>query len=429
MSEYTASTVRTLVVGANQRSASLTVRDQLFVEEFAMAGLLEGLRGSGFQQALIVSTCDRVEIQAIHHDHEAAVGRIVELMAAHAGLPPEDLNGALYVLSGEEAVRHIFTVTASLDSLVIGEPYVLGQIKASHRAAREAGTSGKELEAVLQAAYGAAKRVRTETAIGERPVSTAAAAVELARGVHGDLGRCGGLLVGTGDMGELVAEALLAAGLGHLVVAHPRAGRAEATARTLNCHVAPFEDLAHALADADVLVTALGARRSIITAEMVKGALKSRRMRPVFLVDASIPGDIDTAVERLDGAFLYSLDDLESVAMRGRASRETEARTALNIIDDEVAGFLRGRAARAAVPTLTALRRHFETARDDAIADAGGDADKATRLLINRLLHGPSEALREIAALGSDGTTDLRETERALNRLFRLGDSASEDEK
>lgn len=417
------------MVGANQRSASLTVRDQLFVEEYAMAGLLDGLRDSGVEQALIVSTCDRVEVQAIHHDHEAAVGRIVELMAAHARLAPEDLNGALYVLSGEDAVRHIFTVTASLDSLVIGEPYVLGQVKASHRAARDAGMSGKELEAVLQAAYGAAKRVRTETAIGERPVSTAAAAVELARGVHGDLGRCGGLLVGTGDMGELVAEALLAGGLGHFVVIHPRAGRAEAMARTLNCHVAPFEDLARALADGDILVTALGARRSIVTAEMVKAALKSRRKRPVLLVDASIPGDIDTAVERLDGAFLYDLNDLEGVAMRGRASRENEAGAALDIIADEVAGFLRGRAARAAVPTLTALRRHFETAREAAIADAAGDAEKATRLLINRLLHGPSEALREIAALGSEGAADLRGAERALNRLFRLGDSAPEDEK
>ena len=312
---------------------------------------------------------------------------------------------------------------------MIGEPYVLGQVKASHRAARDAGMSGKELEAVLQAAYGAAKRVRTETAIGERPVSTAAAAVELARGVHGDLGRCGGLLVGTGDMGELVAEALLAGGLGHFVVVHPRAGRAEAMARTLNCHVAPFEDLARALADGDILVTALGARRSIVTAEMVKAALKSRRKRPVLLVDASIPGDIDTAVERLDGAFLYDLNDLEGVAMRGRASRENEAGAALDIIDDEVARFLRGRAARAAVPTLTALRRHFEAAREAAIADAAGDAEKATRLLINRLLHGPSEALREIAALGSEGATDLRGAERALNRLFRLGDSAPEDEK
>ena len=271
--------------------------------------------------------------------------------------------------------------------------------------------------------------MRTETAIGERPVSTAAAAVELARGVHGDLGRCGGLLVGTGDMGELVAEALLAGGLGHFVVIHPRAGRAEAMARTLNCHVAPFEDLARALADGDILVTALGARRSIVTAEMVKAALKSRRKRPVLLVDASIPGDIDTAVERLDGAFLYDLNDLEGVAMRGRASREIEAGAAMDIIDDEVARFLRGRAARAAVPTLTALRRHFETAREAAIADAAGNAEKATRLLINRLLHGPSEALREIAALGSEGAADLRGAERALNRLFRLGDSAPEDEK
>jgi glutamyl-tRNA reductase len=349
-------------------------------------------------------------------------------MAAHAGLPPEELNGALYVLSGADAVRHIFTVTASLDSLVIGEPYVLGQIKASHRAARDAGMSGRELEAVLQAAYAAAKRVRRETAIGERPVSAAAAAVDLARGVHGDLGRCGGLLVGAGDMGELVAEALLASGLGHLVVVHPRPGRAEATAQTLNCHVAPFEDLARALADADILVTALGARRSIVTAEMVKGALKRRRMRPVLLVDASIPGDVDTAVERLDGAFLYDLNDLEDVAMRGRASRENEARAALDIIDDEVAGFLRGRAARTAVPTLTALRRHFETAREAAIADAGGDAEKATRLLINRLLHGPSEALRKIAALGSEGAAELGTAERALNRLFRLGDRSREDD-
>lgn len=429
MPEETATTARILVVGANQRSASLAVRDQLFVEDYAMTGFLDGLRGSGFEQALIVSTCDRVEVQAIHDDHETAVRHIVELMAAHAGLVPEDLNGVLYVLSGEVAIRHIFTVTASLDSLVIGEPYVLGQIKASHRAARDAGMNGNELEAVLQAAYGAAKRVRTETAIGERPVSAAAAALELARGVHGDLQRCAGLLVGTGDMGELIAEVLLTAGLGHLAVVHPRPGRAEAAARTLNCHVASFEDLAQTLVDADILVTALGARRNIVTAEMVKAALKSRRKRPVLLVDASIPGDVDAAVERLDGAFLYDLNDLEGVAMRGRASREHEAGAAMEIIDEEVDSFLRGRAERAAVPTLMALRRHFEIAREAAIADAAGDAEKATRLLINRLLHGPSEALREIAARGSEGAVDLRQAERALNRLFRLGNSTLEDEK
>jgi glutamyl-tRNA reductase len=428
MSDETASTVRTLVVGANQRSASLTVRDQLFVEETAVPGFLAGLRRCGVDQAMIVSTCDRVEVQAIHDDHEAAVRCIVQCMAAHAGLPAEGLNGALYTLSGEAAVRHIFTVTASLDSLVIGEPYVLGQVKASHRAARDAGMTGNEIEAVLQAAYGAAKRVRTETAIGERPVSAAAAAVELARGVHGELDGCAGLLVGTGDMGELVAESLLTSGLGHLVVAHPRPARAEAVARALNCHVAPYEDLVRALADADILITALGSRRSILSPEMVKAALKSRRRRPMFLVDASIPGDVDAAVERLDDAFLYTLDDLEAVAMRGRESRRNEAQAARTIIEDEVAGFLRGRASRAAVPTLTALRRHFETARDAAIADAGGDAERATRLLINRLLHGPSEALRDIAARGSEGTDDLREVERALNRLFRLGDRDPEED-
>ncbi|MGF1639605.1 MAG: glutamyl-tRNA reductase [Rhodospirillales bacterium] len=429
MSDESVSTAKILVVGANQRSASLTLRDRLFVEETAVPGFLERLRRAGVAQALVMSTCDRVEVQAVHADRDAAVGHVVTTMAAHAGLPADDLNGALYVLSGIDAVRHIFTVTASLDSLVIGEPYVLGQVKASHRAARAAGMTGPDLEAVLQAAYVAAKRVRTETAIGERPVSAAAAAVELARGVHGDLARCAGLLIGAGEMGALVAEAMLSAGLGTLVVVHPRPARAEAIARTLDCHVAPYEDLAEALADADITVAALGSRRILVAADLVKATLKRRRSRPILVVDTSVPGDVDITAARIDGAFLYNVDDLEAVAMRGRQSRANEAGAAATIVAEEVAGFLRGRAERAAVSSLSALRRHFENAREAAIADAGGDADKATRLLINRLLHGPSQALRAIAARGADGQKELRDMDRALDRLFGHGGGPSEDER
>ncbi len=193
-------------------------------------------------------------------------------------------------------------VTAALDSLIIGEPQILGQVKACHRMARDAGMSGSELEALIQAAYGAAKRVRSDTAIGQRPVSIAAAAAQVARDVHGDLGRAACLLVGAGDMGRMVAENLLAGGVGHLTVAHPTEARAQAMARALDCNVASFEALR--LEGADIVVTALGGRRHLLSADMVSAALRRRRRKPMFLVDAAVPGDIDPAVNRIDEAFL-----------------------------------------------------------------------------------------------------------------------------
>ena len=420
---------RPLVVGANHRSSSLTVRDRLFVEDPAVPAFLQRLRRSGVEQAMVLSTCERVEVQAIHDDAVETARRITQVMAEHAELTAADLGGQLYVLTGEDAVRHIFTVTASLDSLMIGEPQILGQVKAGHRMARDAGMNGSELEALLQAAYGAAKRVRSETTIGERPVSIAAAAVRVAQDLHGDLARCTGLLVGGGDMAALVADGLLAAGLSHLTVTHPSEARAEAAARALDCHVAPFDGLARLLADADIVLTSMGTRRHVLTADMITAALGKRRRKPVFLVDTGIPGDIEPAVNRIDEAFLYDLNDLERVAMEGRATRETEAGAAWSIIGAEVAGFLRGRAERTAVPALTRLRDHFEAARGKALSDAGNDAEKATRLLVNRLLHGPSEAMRALArASGSGGApgtgtgegSDWEAAERVLERLFGL---------
>ena len=193
--------------------------------------------------------------------------------------------------------------------------------------------------------------------------------------------------------------------------------------------MAPFDGLARLLADADIVLTSMGTRRHVITADMVTAALGKRRRKPVFLVDTGIPGDIEPAVNRIDEAFLYDLNDLERVAMEGRATRETEAGAAWKIIGAEVAGFLRGRAERTAVPALTRLRDHFEAARGKALSDAGNDAEKATRLLVNRLLHGPSEAMRALArASGSGGVpgtgtgegSDWETAERVLERLFDL---------
>jgi glutamyl-tRNA reductase len=426
-----------VVVGASHRSSTLAMRDHLFVEESAIPEVLARLRAAGFEQALILSTCDRTEVAAIDGAPEghpdAAEQRIAAVLAHHAGLPAADVVPELYTFVGEQAVRHIFRVTASLDSLVIGEPHVQGQVKASHRAAQCAAMAGSELEAVLQAAYAAAKRVRSETGITRGAVSLASAAAEMARRLHGELSRCSGLLIGAGEIGELIAEILRAKGLGHLVVIHPQARQAETVARHLGCHVSRYATLAECLVNADIVVTALGTRQVVLGAETLRATLFRRRQRPVFVVDAALPGDVDPAVDRLDGIFRYTLGDLERIAMEGRAYRETEFNAAMCIIDEAVELFVRNQAVRAAGPVLAALHGHFEAVREQALRDAGGDAEKATQLLINRLLYRPSTTLRALA-IGQDAQQgEFRAAQQALERLFGLTaeidaeDGAAED--
>ncbi len=408
--------LRPFVVGLNHRSSSLGLRDRLFLEDSQIPAVLGRLRLAGVGHALVLSTCDRIEVQGMDDDPETAAARAIAAVAQHAGVEHAALQGQTYTLVDADAVRQIFRVAAALDSLIVGEPQVLGQVKAGHRLAADAGMTGGGLEALIQAAYGAAKRVRSETAVGERPVSIAAAAARLARDLHGDLARVSGLLVGTGEMGELVAAQLKAEGLANLTVVHPSEGRAEALARTLDCHVGDFDELERLLDDADVLLTALGSRRRVIDADTMLVALHRRRKKPVFLVDTSLPGDVEPAVNRLDEVFLYDLGDLERVAMEGRAGREQEAAGALAIVDAEVEAFLHGRDERGAVPALNELRGHFEAARAEALAEAGDDAARATRLLVNRLLHAPSETMRRAAAEDSDWP----KWEALIRRLFGL---------
>jgi glutamyl-tRNA reductase len=405
--------MRPLVVGANHHSASLALRDALFVDDLAQPEFLAAL---GLPEALALSTCDRVEVWTLHDDPLEAERRIVTALARRVGLSPPLLQDQLYRLTDQAAVRHCFAVASSLDSLVIGEPHVLGQVKACHRLAREAGVCGANLEALLAAAYGTAKRVRSETDVAERPVSIASVAAQLARDLHGDLTGCSALLLGVGGMGELVAEHLLAAGVARLLVTAPKMGRAEVLAESLHCHVGAFENLASLLAEADIVVTAVGARQTSLSAEHIGLALRRRRRKPIFLVDTAIPGDVDAAVNRLEGAFLYDLADLERLALQGRTERQRAAEQALTIVDQMVADFFHGRAARQATPAIVLLRGHVETLRQQALREAGPDAEKATRLLVNRLLHDPSEMMKLLAT----GESQWQAAESLLKRLFRL---------
>ncbi|MDH3234794.1 MAG: glutamyl-tRNA reductase [Alphaproteobacteria bacterium] len=411
------------VVGANHHSSSIMLRDELFVPDGAVPEVLRALKAKGVPQAIVLSTCDRVEVQAAAPEPAKAAEAVIAVLTGRVDKLDADAGRQFYTLAGDDAARHIFAVAASLDSQVIGEPQVLGQVKAGHKLAKSAGMVGSELDGAVQAAFAVAKQIRTETAIGEAPVSMAAAAVQVARDLHGALTKRSALLLGDGEMGELTAEQLRSAGLGRLTVSLPSPARGQAAARRLDCHEAPFETLPALLDESDIVLAALGGRSYTVGAEMIEAALDRRRRRPILLIDAGVPGDIDPAVERIDDAFRFSLDDLERVALSGRARREDAAHEAWSILEAGLAEYQRGRLERGAVPAIEGLRAHFEAVRREVLDEAGGgDAEAVSRRLINRLLHEPSTELRAIAA--EDGNARAQETASLLDRLFGIGRGA-----
>lgn len=408
-----------VIVGANHRSSAMSMRDRIFVEDDRIPQRLGQLAARGIEQAVLLATCDRVEVIGITQDVNAFSAAALDMLAEEGECDLAELTPQTYTLVDASAVEHLFSVAASLDSLMVGEPQIVGQVKQAHRIAREAGFVKADLETWMQAAYSAAKRVRTETRIGEGPVSMAASAVQIARDLFGDLSACKAVMVGAGDMGELIARDLLDSGLGELRLSHPRPRLVTDLARDLEVGEIAFADLATGLKDFDIVLTALGSRRFKLEKEPVAKALKERRFRPMFIIDAGVPGDVEARVEDLDDAYLYGLGDLEQVALQGRAGREQEAAMARDIIAGEAAAFLHNRAERTAVPALTRLHARFEIERRQAVDDCGGDAEKASRLLIGRLLHRPSEAMRRIAAGDEAAWARL---EHALEKLFDLQD-------
>jgi glutamyl-tRNA reductase len=415
-----------LIVGVSHRTGTAALRERLFVDEAGHAALLESLRASGLAEALVLSTCDRTELHAVTADPARATASMRDILANQGRVTTGDIAAQGYELQGAAALRHLCAVAASLDSVVVGEPQVLGQVKDSHRLSTALGMVGPQLESLLRVAYGAAKRVRTDTVIGERPVSIAAAAIQMARGVHGDLARCTALLLGGGEMGELLAEQLRQCGVGSIIVLHRSPARAALIAHRLGGHVRPFEELAATLTDADIVIGALGDERQAITAAAIRQALRARRQRPMTCIDSAVPGDIEESVHDLDGAFRFDLGDLEKLAVEGQSLRAGAADPAWAIIDAEVAAFAAG---RQATPAVTVLRRHFEGVRDQVMAEnPGADAATVARLLVNRLMHAPSAALRDLAANAAvDGGSELMAIERLLARLFGLPEGARND--
>jgi len=417
---------RLVLVGASFRTIAPALRERLFLDDEAASRLGDALRTAGIKEALVLPTCDRLELYASSGADD--VPQLRALLAQALDLDPasatRDGARAIYVEHDDAAVTQLFAVAAALDSAVPGEAQVLGQLKESHRRARDAGTIGPLLEPLLQAAYSCAKRVRTETAFAQHPVSMVTVARNVARRLLGDLAQASALLVGLGDMGLLLAEALRAGGLTRLTVMHPSTDRAAALARQLGCHYREAAELGSALEGGDIAISAMGLGRIVVTAEMIETALVARRRRPMLLLDAAIPGDIEPAAGALDDAFLYGMDDLDRLAQDGLTNRQAEAAAAREIVAEAASAYRDKVAARGTAPALGRLRERFEQMRAEILAAHGTDADEATRRLLNRLLHDPALALRRLAA-GGEGA----DAERWLERLFAAdeGDAAPDD--
>ncbi|WP_455373861.1 glutamyl-tRNA reductase [Limibacillus halophilus] len=397
------------LIGTHLRLGREAWRDRLFLDEPPLEALQGELRAAGLSSFLLLCTCERVEVLTEESGKEEAIRA---WLAKWADVEAEALAPALYRHQGEAALRHLARVAASLDSLVLGEPQVLGQVKEAERAARATGLLSPLLDEVCQTAFAAAKRVRTETSIGQRPVTMAAVALQVARDLHGDLRRCRLLLLGVGETVELFASSFREAGVGQLALAHPRAARGEAAALRLGATQKDWAALERALAEAEIVATGLAGAHYSLSPEMMARVVKARRRRPMLLIDGGIPGDVDPACDALEDLFLYDLEDLERLAQEGLKSRGDSLAEAEAVIDEVLDRFAERRSGRASGALLQALETRLEELR--LAAEAEGDEGSATRLA-RELKHQLASALR---ALQQESPEEAARAEALLRRLF-----------
>lgn len=422
-----------VVVGLSHRTAPIAVREKLVLEADGLPDFLRRLvQRPEVGEALLVSTCNRVELVAAGRggfasDLPQVANACVDALAVHApGIAPH-----LYSHTGGAAVRHLFRVAASLDSMVLGEPQILGQVKDAYELARKAGTVGTVLHRTLPRAIRAAKRVRTETAIGGGQVSVPSVAVDLARQIFGDFSGHSALLVGSGEMAEAVAR-LLKVGGAKVVVVGRTLSRAEDLANAVGGTARPWAELQQCLVDADVVVTSTSAPHYVVDHDMVSAARRARRGRNQFFIDLAVPRDVDPRIEELDGEFLYNIDDLSKVVSETLSTRSREATSAEAIVGREAEGYDRWADAEQATPTIVALRTRLSTALEEELSRslrgklkhlATEDRAALGKMLesaVNRLLHQPTIRLRQAALDRSPETLSLEQLSAAISELFAL---------
>ena len=411
-----------LAYGVSFRTAAIDIRERLAFPPDELGEAVAGLRRDldGVSEAAILSTCNRTEIYcALEARDEAPVA---DWVAAHRAIGRRDLEDTAYVLWDGDAARHLMRVASGLDSQVLGEPQIMGQVKAAYDIARGSGTLGPELNLLSQGALYAAKRVRTDTAIGKNPVSIAYVAVTMAQQVI-DLGAARALLIGAGETIELVARHLNSTGVREIGIANRTFARADEVARRVDAHAMGLGDIPGRLQDYDLVISSTDAAEHIVTAPMVERAMLGRT-RPLFLVDIAVPRDIEPRAGLIDGVFLHSVDDLALIVEENAAARRHAAVQAEALIDKGVAHYERARVLRDNRHLVQQFRRHADGVRQEALdrarqrLDNGQDsADVLERLaheLTNKLIHAPTVAIRDASV---DQRADFLESLRALYGL------------
>lgn len=417
-----------ILVGLSHKTAPVEVREKL---SFPTSQLAESdARLKAYKEILecaILSTCNRVEIYASIERAELGVARIKDFLhSCQPDIPIEVIDQHLYTHKNEGAVRHLFRVASSLDSMVVGETQILGQVKEAFDTALLSKTTGVALNKLFKKAISAAKRVRTETKIGESAVSISFAAVELAKKIFSNLRNKTGMLIGAGEMGELAAQYLINNGIKEIVVSTRNYERALNLAKSYNGRVARFEDFLEEMVSVDVVICSTGAPNYVIRYEHVQDMIQKRKNRPLFLIDISVPRNIDPEINHIDNVFLYDIDDLQSVVETNLRARKEEAEKGGRIIDEEVSTFIKWFKSLEVVPTIVALREKVEEIRRKELERAIGRLgslstedlqaiEGLTSTIVKKILHNPLVALK----LEADSTNGLLYAE-AVRKLFDL---------
>src|SRR5947208_1692417 len=416
------------VAGLSHRNAPVELREQLAVDEDKLRELLRDAAASGaVREVLVLSTCNRVEVYAVADVPGEARGALFRRLCRNRGIETAPVEALLYTHADGEAVRHAFRVASSLDSMMIGEPQILGQVKDAFALAQACETVGPRLHTLFSQAFSVAKRVRTETDIARHAVSVSFAAVELAKKIFAGLAGRAVLLIGAGKMSELAAKHLVEQGAFPVYVTNRTWSRAQDLARALSGVAVPWDEMETALASVDIVVTSTGAHEPVVRAAVVARVMQGRRGRPLFFIDIAVPRDVEPGVDGLDDVYRYDIDDLKQVVDANLRERAREAQRAETLVEREVGKFLTRQGEVEVIPTIVSLRARLEeisvsevkrtlTGLPDATPETRAAIDALSTAMINKILHAPITKLRESSRAGAS-----RSWREAVHELFGLG--------
>ena len=421
---------RPFAVGLSHRTAPVELREQV---DFLRGGVAEALHACAARgiagELVILSTCNRAEIYAV--GGAGAADAVAHFFAEYHKVPAARLAEHLYVRQGPDTASHLFRVAAGLDSLVVGEPQILGQVKAAYATASDHGCTGAVMNRLFHSAVGVGKRVRSETGLAEGAVSVSYAAISLARKIFGSLTGRSVLVLGAGGMAKLTGLHLKGQNVQQMTIASRTLATAERLARQLDGRAVAWTDIGAALAAADIVITATGSIEPVLTRSAVQEVMRARPERPLFLIDIALPRDVDPAAGELEQVFLYNLDDLQGIVKENLTRRSEELERAETIVREEAGRFMAWLQSREVIPTIVALRDRFEAVRQAELArlqpklaglppESRDRVDDVTRLIVEKLLLAPTAGLKE--ARDDERAAQLSE---ALTQLFRLGEQAS----